>query len=84
LVAVEGSSHGDGFVGSDRVVDRLVGVDLVGEGEAVSDFAVVEMLIFDGFEEPFDHPVGPGRLVPGTDVDDVAFRSHPGVQRRRF
>jgi hypothetical protein len=45
---------------------------------------VVEMLIFDGFEEPFDHPVGPGRLVPGTDVDDVAFRSHPGVQRRRF
>ncbi len=84
LVAVEGWGHGDGFVGSDRVVDRPVGVDFGGESETVSDFAAVEVFVFDGSEEPFDHPVGPGCLVPGTDVNDVTFGSHPGGGSGRF
>ena len=41
LVALEGSAHGDRFVGSDRVVDRAVGGDLVGEFGAVADVAPV-------------------------------------------
>ena len=36
-VAVEGPAHGDGLVGSDRVVDRPVGGDLVGEFGAAGD-----------------------------------------------
>ena len=35
-------------------------------------------------KNPFDHPVGPRRLVPGTDVDDATFRSHPGGKGAAF
>ena len=60
-IAVEGSGHADGFVGSDRVLDPLVGVDLVCESEAVSDFAAVEIFVFDDSEEARG---GSGPTVP--------------------
>lgn len=81
---VEGSFHVDGFVGSDRVVDAPVGVDFCGQAQAVSDVAAVEMLVFDGSEEAFDCAVGPWRLLPGPDMDDVTFRGHPGSESSRF
>jgi hypothetical protein len=39
-------------VWSDRVVDAPIVSDLGGKGEAISDFAAVEPLVFDGSEEP--------------------------------
>ena len=66
LVAVEGPGCGDGFVGSDRVVDRPVGGDLLGEFGAAGDVVAVEVLVFDGGEEAFDGAVGPRGAPAGA------------------
>ena len=83
-VAVEWPGHGDGLVGADRVVGRLVGVGLGCELDAVVDVSAVEVLVFDGLEEPLDHPVGPRSPVSGADVGDVALGGDPGGEPGRF
>ena len=73
LITFEGSDHVDGFVGSDGVVEDPVVDDFAFEVQDIVDVDAVELFVFDRPEEPFDDPVGPWRLVPGPDVDEVAF-----------
>ena len=49
------------LVWPDGVVDVAVMMGLHVEGVAVSDGAAVEVLVFEGSEEPLDHPVRLGR-----------------------
>lgn len=56
------------LVWSDGVVDVAVAVDFHVEGVAVTDEPAVEVLVFQGAEEPFDHTVGLGRADAGADV----------------
>ncbi len=71
-VVVVGSGHVDGLVGADLVVGSAVGVGLGGEFEAVVDVSAVEVFVFDGFEEPLDHSVGPRSPMSGAGMFDVA------------
>ena len=66
---VERSLLAECFVGSDRVEDVPVGVDVFGERDAVVDLVPVEVLVFEGAEGALSDAVLLRCLAPGADVD---------------
>ena len=55
-------------MGSDGVIDLAESLDFHGEGVAVVDRGAVEVLVFQGFEQPLDDSVGLRGSDPGPDV----------------
>jgi hypothetical protein len=64
-------------MGPDRVVDDPVSGGFAFEVLNVVNIDTLEALVFDRSEEPLDHAVGPRRLLPRADMDQMSFRSDP-------
>ena len=62
-VGLFGCAVGERLVGSDGVVDGSESMGFHIEGVSIADVTAVEMLVFEGFEEPLDYTVG----LPGFD-----------------
>ena len=70
-VEVEGASHRERFVGSDRVEELPVFLGLDAEGVAVVDLHPVEVLVLQRLEGAFADAVLLRCLAPGADVDQL-------------
>jgi hypothetical protein len=81
LVGLAGCAVAEGLVRADGVIDLPEPVDLDRERVTVADLTAVEVLVFQGAEEPFDDSVALRALDPSADMAHQRVLTGEGLSK---